>query len=63
MKTAVVTGASSGIGLAITRKLIESGYKVHGIGRDFSKAPITDEYFIKWICDITDMRGLKRTSP
>ncbi len=62
MKTAVVTGASSGIGLAITRKLIESGYKVHGIGRDFSKAPITDEYFIKWICDITDMRGLKRTS-
>lgn len=35
-KTAVVTGASSGIGLAISRVLCELGYEVYGFGRDFS---------------------------
>ena len=33
LKTAVVTGASSGIGLAIAEMLTEEGYKVYGIGR------------------------------
>ena len=62
MKTAVVTGATSGIGLAISRKLIESGFKVHGIGRDFSKTEISDEHFIEWICDVTDSPGLEHTA-
>lgn len=62
MKTAIVTGASSGIGSSITKKLIESGYKVHGIGRDFSKSSISDEHFIEWICDITDKHDLKSTA-
>ena len=35
LKTAVVTGASSGIGLAIAEMLTEEGYKVYGIGRIF----------------------------
>ena len=35
LKTAVVTGASSGIGLAISRMLKGEGYKVYGIGRVF----------------------------
>ena len=35
LKTAIVTGASSGIGLAIARMLSEEGYKVYGIGRIF----------------------------
>ena len=35
LKTAVVTGASSGIGLAISKMLSEEGYKVYGIGRVF----------------------------
>ncbi|MBL4671975.1 MAG: SDR family NAD(P)-dependent oxidoreductase [Arenicella sp.] len=34
--TALVTGASSGIGLATARSLFSSGYSVHGIARDFS---------------------------
>ena len=35
LKTAIVTGASSGIGLATSKMLAEEGYKVYGIGRIF----------------------------
>ncbi len=35
-KTALVTGASSGIGEAIARLLLEEDWEVYGIGRDFS---------------------------
>jgi NADP-dependent 3-hydroxy acid dehydrogenase YdfG len=35
-KGAIVTGASSGIGFAISRVLCEMGYEVYGFGRDFS---------------------------
>lgn len=58
MKTAVVTGASSGIGLEISKKLIEMNYKVYGFGRDFSKAKIDNPNFIKQVCDITDVNRL-----
>lgn len=37
-RAAVITGASSGIGLSIAQKLVEMGYKVFGFGRDFEKA-------------------------
>ena len=37
-RAAVITGASSGIGLSIAKKLVELGYKVFGFGRDFEKA-------------------------
>lgn len=34
-KTAIVTGASSGIGREISRVLVEMGYEVYGFGREF----------------------------
>lgn len=37
-KTAIVTGASSGIGLAICEVLLQMDYVVYGIGRDFKAA-------------------------
>ncbi|MEN8167342.1 MAG: SDR family oxidoreductase [Pseudomonadota bacterium] len=33
----LVTGASRGIGAAITRRLLEDGFEIIGIGRDFSR--------------------------
>jgi short-subunit dehydrogenase len=50
-KTALVTGSSSGIGLAITHTLITLGYHVYGLSR--SPQP-EHKNFIAIECDITD---------
>lgn len=39
MKTAIVTGASSGIGRAISAALQSLGFRVYGFGRHFSQPP------------------------
>ena len=52
---AVVTGASSGIGLAISKKLAEMGYEVYGIGRDFASHPFWEKNGMHPIvCDLLD---------
>lgn len=53
MKTAIVTGASRGIGLEITKKLISMGFRVYGFARNFSKCDFQDDKFFKVTCDIT----------
>lgn len=58
MKTAVLTGASSGIGLEITKILLKNDIKVYGFGRNFKNADIKSEYFFPVICDITDINKL-----
>lgn len=54
--TAIVTGASSGIGLEISRVLCGLGYEVFGIGRNFEniKADYMDDRFHQIICDLLD---------
>jgi short-subunit dehydrogenase len=37
MKTAIVTGASKGVGYATVKLLSENGYKVIAVSRDLSK--------------------------
>ncbi len=44
MKTAIVTGAASGIGLAVVKKFLEEGYRVYGMSRR-EAAPIAHENF------------------
>ena len=53
MKAAIVTGASSGIGLEISKILISRQYKVYGIGRNFIEQDLPAEDFIKVPLDLT----------
>ena len=57
---AIVTGASSGIGLEISKTLCRLGYEVFGIGRKFD-IEFTDHQFHKIICDILDTEKLCET--
>lgn len=52
--SAIVTGASSGIGKAIASMLVEEGYEVYGLARHFDG----EETFHKVICDVTDTDAL-----
>ena len=57
---AIVTGASSGIGLEISKLLCRLGYEVFGIGRNFDTEFTEDaeDHFHKIICDILDTEKL-----
>ncbi|SFG15168.1 SDR family oxidoreductase [Oribacterium sp. WCC10] len=57
-KTAIVTGASSGIGRAIAGKLVAMGYEVYGIGRTFSDETSMKEGFHPVICDLRNTKEL-----
>lgn len=62
-KSAVVTGASSGIGFAISQVLCDMEYEVYGFGRDFS-SPETDAFlqrtqsFHPLVCDLLEEQKL-----
>lgn len=55
-KTAVVTGASSGIGHAIAGMLCEEGFEVYGFGRNFERdeSESCSPCFYPVICDLSD---------
>ena len=54
-KTAIVTGASSGIGQAVSARLGALGYEVFGFGRDFGKAAWkAEDHIHPIVCDVLD---------
>ena len=57
---ALITGASSGIGLAITKEFLLMDISVIGIARDFSKTEFSDERFEKIECDISDLSNFEK---
>ncbi len=63
-KTAVVTGASSGLGLAISRDLAHKGAKVFGLARRKEKLAAAradaGANFVPVVCDITDESDVAR---
>ena len=64
MQAAIVTGASSGIGLAIAGTLCELGYRVYGFGRNFEREEVRNliaaygEQFQLIECDLLDTAKL-----
>lgn len=54
-KVVVVTGASSGIGLAIAHRLAKNGYKVYGIAR----REFTDDSFLCFRADVTNLKSVE----
>lgn len=57
MKTAVVTGASSGIGKEICSRLLRLGYKVIGISRSIANEHFFHENFIPFQADLADEKA------
>ena len=57
-KTILVSGASSGIGRAVTTLLLEQGYRVTGLARDFSKFHCRDKHFTAVPMDLSDLDKL-----
>lgn len=60
MKSALISGASSGIGKEIASSMLSIGYQVTGIARDFEKCDIEDENFIPVVCDLSNKKELHR---
>ena len=65
-KTAVITGASEGIGAAFSKLLIKKGWKVIGISRSTSKLreisksfQSNKQSFEYFSCDVQDFKKLK----
>ena len=54
-RTALITGASSGIGLAITRSLLARQCRVIAIARDFSRLDLEDDLLATHSQDLVDL--------
>ena len=57
MKNAIVTGASSGIGLECSERLLSLGYKVYGLSRTNK---IEDKNFVHVEIDLTDTKQIQK---
>lgn len=58
MDIAIVTGAETPLGLRIVETLVQQGYRVHGIGNNFSKVTYADRQFIGHAVDLTDLKAV-----
>lgn len=62
-KSVVITGAAKGLGLAIAKQAIKSGFSVIGVGRtesaEFKSLPISQRKFIEFdLCNLDEISNL-----
>ena len=65
-KIALVTGASSGIGEALSRELVKRGWSVIGIARSLEKLSSLQKElgsaFMPFMCDVSKKADIERAS-
>ena len=62
-RTILVTGASSGIGHAISKDLLATGHSVVGVARDFGKSPCNHPHFSSISLDLGNLDTLPQELP
>jgi NAD(P)-dependent dehydrogenase (short-subunit alcohol dehydrogenase family) len=60
MDIAIVTGASSALGLAISKRLIQLGFRVYGLGGDYADCPLQNVNFKPVSCDLADPAAVEQ---
>lgn len=60
MDVAIVTGASSSLGAAISRRLIDQGFRVYGLGGDFSNMPFDNMAFKPVSCNLAEPEQVEK---
>lgn len=55
MDIAIVTGAETPLGLNLIQRLVRQGYRVHGIGNNFSKITYSDAQFAAHPVDLSQL--------
>jgi len=57
-RTLLITGASSGIGLAISQHLLNQGHQIIGLGRHIESSGLTNPAFLGHTVDLSDLDTL-----
>ncbi|AGT08824.1 SDR family NAD(P)-dependent oxidoreductase [Paracoccus aminophilus] len=60
MKIALISGTSTGIGLALATALLARGWQVHGIGRSSPGSLQNHPDYRHFICDLSDLEKLPK---
>jgi NAD(P)-dependent dehydrogenase (short-subunit alcohol dehydrogenase family) len=59
MDIAIVTGASGTLGIAISKRLIQLGFRVYGLGGDYKDCPLQNLNFKPMACDLADPKAVE----
>jgi short-subunit dehydrogenase len=60
LKTAIITGASSGIGYEISKRVLDLGYRVIGISRNITQNTIEHQNFQALQIDLSDKKEIQK---
>lgn len=61
MSNIIISGATSGIGKAITTELIAAGHHVLGLARDHAKCEFAPQYYTPYVIDFAELTTVEPT--